>query len=142
MLGGWVVSLVPSCLAFDVGVGLASGVSDGAAPITCHKGRCHMIKGLSRSISIDSLSGLTSPKITSSHCVHESTADPYFSGFIESFHIGVPVEPDSCEEAHVDIPAVIVLLMSAFGDALVPGHLCASNATQVICFCGRVTISN
>ena len=130
MLGGWVVSFVPSCLAFDVGVGLASGVNDGDAQTNCHKGRCRMIESLSCSISIDSLSGSTLPKITLLHCVHESTADPYFSGFIESFHIGVPVELDSCEEAHVDIPAAIVLLMSAFGDAIVPGHLCASNATQ------------
>ena len=136
MLGGWVVPLIPSCLSFDVGVGSASGIDDGASPTTCHKGRCHMVNGRSRSIPLDLLFGSGSPKITTSHCVHESTAGPYSSSFIELFQVGVSMEFDSPEETHPDIPAAIVLLMSAFGNSLVPGHFCAIDATQEICFWG------
>ena len=142
VLGGWVVSPVPSCLSFDVGVGPASCVDDGAAPTTCHKGRCHMVNGRSRSISLDLLLGSGSPKITTSHCVHESTADPYSASLIELLQVGVSMESDSCEETHPDIPAAIVLLMSAFGNSLVPGHLCASDATQEICLWGRLMSLN
>ena len=43
------------------------------------------------------------------------------------------------EEAQPDIPAVSVLLMSALGDSIFPGHLCASDAIHEICFWGRST---
>ena len=94
------------------------------------------------SIPLDSLFGSGSPKITTLHCVHESTADPYSASLIELLQVGVSMEFDSCEETHPDIPAAIVLLMSAFGNSLVPGHLCASDATQEICFWGRLTSLN
>ena len=141
MLGGWVVPPIPSCLSFDVGVGSASGVNDGAAPTTCHKGRCHMVNGCSRSIPLASLFGSGSPKITTSHCVHESTVGPYSASFIKLFQVGVSMEFDS-KEAHPDIPAAIVLLMSSFGNSLVPGHFCAIDATQEICFWGRLMSLN
>ena len=64
----------------------------------------------------------------------ENTADTEVSSFVEFFQMGVNVEPDSKEEAHPDIPAAILLLMSSFGNSLVPGHI------QEICFIRRVTI--
>ena len=75
MLGGGVFLGVAFGLALDVGVDSSTGVNDGAAPTTFHKGRCHMIKGRSCSGSFDLLLDSTSPKITPSHRMYESTAD-------------------------------------------------------------------
>ena len=47
----------------------------------------------------------------------------------------------SIEEVQTDNPAAIVLLMSHFGDSLVPGYFCTMLATHEIYFCGRGTIS-
>ena len=63
--------------------------------------------------------------------MHESTADPYFSGVVELFQIGV-AEFDAVVEPQPAIPAAIVLLVCAFGNALVPGHLCAIDAIQEV----------
>ena len=71
MFGGGVFFLVSLCLVVYVDVGLAFGVDDGADPTTFHKGRCHIIDGRSVSAPLDS----RVPKITSSHCMHESTAE-------------------------------------------------------------------
>ena len=139
MGSGWVLALVPSRLPFDVDVDSAEGAEDGAAPPTCHKGRCHIVKGRSRSGSFDADSGSTSPKITSSHCMHESTADPYFSCVVELLQIGV-VEFDAVLESQPAIPAATVLLVGTFGDTLVPGHLCAIDAIQEIIAGGGGTI--
>ena len=139
MGGCSVFLLVAPCLVIDVGMDFAQGAYDGAAPTTRHKSRCHIVKGLSRRSSSELDFGSTSPKITSSHCMHESTADPYASSFFEFLQIGV-TEPDAVLESQPTIPAVIVLLMSAFGDSLVPGHLCAIDATQEIISGGGVTV--
>ena len=75
VLGGGVISLVTFGLAFDVGVDLSSSIDDGADPTTFHKCRCHIVKGRSGSTPLDLFDGLGSPKITSSHRIHESTTD-------------------------------------------------------------------
>ena len=72
--------------------------------------------------------------------MHESTADANFAVWVEVFQKGVSVCFDPVEEAHPAIPAAISLLMSRFGDALFPGHFCAMDAIQEICFCGRSMI--
>ena len=75
MLGAGVFSGVAFGLVFNMIVDFSAVVNDGAAPTTFHKGRCHMIKGRSCSGSFDLLLDSTSPKITLSHRMHESTAD-------------------------------------------------------------------
>ena len=71
MICGGFVFLVPPCLTVYVNVGLAFVVDDGAEPTTLHKGRCHIVDGQSVSAPLDS----HVPKITSSHCIHEITAE-------------------------------------------------------------------
>lgn len=63
--------------------------------------------------------------------MHESTADPYSSGIDELLQVGI-IEFDPVQEAQPAIPAAIVLLVCAFGNALVPGHLCAIDAIQEV----------
>ena len=67
--------------------------------------------------TLDLLDDSTSPKITSLHRIHESTADAEASSFIKFFHMGVKVGSNHEEEAQSDIPAGIVLSMSFFGDS-------------------------
>ena len=98
-----------------------------------------MVKGRFGRGSFDFNIGSTSPKITSSHRMHESTADPYFSDVVELFQIGI-VEPDAVLESQPAIPAAIVLLVGTSGDALCPGHLCAMDAIQEIISGGGATI--
>ena len=76
MLPAGVLSLLALCLSFDVVVGIAVGGYDGAALVTYHKGRFHIINGLSHSVPLDLFPSSCSPKITSSYCTHESTVDP------------------------------------------------------------------
>ena len=75
MFGGWVLFLVTLHLAIDIDVGFPLRVYDEAAPITFHKGCCHIVKGLSRSGTFYLLDRSNSPKIISSHRMHESTTD-------------------------------------------------------------------
>ena len=98
-----------------------------------------MVEGRSGRGSFEVDIGSTSPKITSSHRMHESTADPYFSDVVELLQIGV-VEPDPVLESQPAIPAAIVLLVGTSGDALVPGHLRAMDATHEIISGGGATI--
>ena len=66
--------------------------------------------------------------------MYESTADVEASSLLEVFYMGVNVESDSVEESQLDIPAVIMLFMSCFGDSLCPGHFCSSDTIQEMCF--------
>lgn len=132
MFGCRVAAFVAFGLAIYVDVGFASRVDDGAFPTTLHKGRCHVFKGLSCSISFVLLEGSGAPKITSSNCMHESTADAKPSKFVEGVQIGVVGVFDATEERQPTMPAAISLLMCAFGDPSFPGHFCASDAIQEV----------
>ncbi len=55
LLSGGVLLFVAPCLAFDVEVGFTPGIDDGAWLTVCHKGRCHIVEGLLRSVTWDLL---------------------------------------------------------------------------------------
>ena len=118
--------------SFGMSINLVMGVSycvcDGAWPTTFHKDRCHMVKGLSSSVSLE----IFPPKITASHRMHEINADANFCLCFDLFHIGVGVVVDTVEESHPIIPAMFLLLMSRFGYPFSPGHFCASCAIQEV----------
>ena len=93
-----------------------------------------MVEGLLRGLTLDLLSLSISPKVTPSHCMHKCTAEAYFSNAVGFFHVGVVLSADALLELQPAIPAASVLLVCSFGNALVPGHLCASDATQEVYF--------
>ena len=71
----WVCSIVAAGLAADVLVYLASAVCYWAPEMMADEGRRHIIEGLSGSACQDLLRRSTTPKVTSSFCMHESTAE-------------------------------------------------------------------
>ena len=113
-------------LPLDVVMGVPSCVCDGSWPMTFHKCRCHMVKGLFRSISLDRFS----PKITALHRMHKSTAEANFYLCFYPFQIGVVVFVDPVEESQPTIQAAISILMDCFGNPFLPGHFCASCVIQ------------
>ena len=89
--------MVESLVAFGLFIGVVMDVPScvcyGAWPMTSHKGRCHMVKDISRSVSLD----IFSPKTTVSHLMHESTTDANFCLCFELVQIGVIVVVDPVE---------------------------------------------
>ena len=101
MLGWRVKALVAFGMSIYVIMGVPYCVCDRDCHMNFHKGRCHMVKVIFCSVSLDTFS----PKITASHRMHESTADANFWLCFELVHIWAVDVFDPVEEPQPKNPS-------------------------------------